>query len=336
MCSTSYLQYACVADTCRSPKADWASFPYSRAEKRSAILRAPSNCVRPSCFRRLRRDPQRQKARQGRRPPNRREASWREKAQGQRQAQDRIRREPTRAQQRSLAATRQQRQVEEASKEEHARQRSAARPADRRRAGVAPRRLERHHRLGSELRALRPTATISRRSAPDARRSSALARAWWRPTLRFEDDALESFHPAAATDGDVEDQIRALEARLDLKLDSRRQPPGQSRADRDRAAGASARYRADQRGSDRGRERSRARWQPILRAEMGPQRPPQPRRRSRRVRTRSQLRRQAAPRCSTSSTAATSASNPKASRTCRTKAARSWSATTRARFPSTG
>jgi 1-acyl-sn-glycerol-3-phosphate acyltransferase len=35
------------------------------------------------------------------------------------------------------------------------------------------------------------------------------------PHVRFEEDALESFHPAAATEGDVEDQIRALEARLD-------------------------------------------------------------------------------------------------------------------------
>lgn len=36
------------------------------------------------------------------------------------------------------------------------------------------------------------------------------------PNLRFEDDdALESFRPAVATGGDVEDQIRALEARLD-------------------------------------------------------------------------------------------------------------------------
>ncbi len=35
------------------------------------------------------------------------------------------------------------------------------------------------------------------------------------PNVRFEDDALESFHPAARTEGDVEDQIRALEARLD-------------------------------------------------------------------------------------------------------------------------
>ena len=35
------------------------------------------------------------------------------------------------------------------------------------------------------------------------------------PNVRFEDDALESFHPSARTDGDVEDQIRALEARLD-------------------------------------------------------------------------------------------------------------------------
>jgi 1-acyl-sn-glycerol-3-phosphate acyltransferase len=34
------------------------------------------------------------------------------------------------------------------------------------------------------------------------------------PHVRYE-DALESFHPAAATGGDVEDQIRALEARLD-------------------------------------------------------------------------------------------------------------------------
>ena len=35
------------------------------------------------------------------------------------------------------------------------------------------------------------------------------------PHVRFEEDALESFHPVAATEGDVEDQIRALEARLD-------------------------------------------------------------------------------------------------------------------------
>jgi len=35
------------------------------------------------------------------------------------------------------------------------------------------------------------------------------------PHVRFEQDALESFHPAAATGGDVEAQIRALEARLD-------------------------------------------------------------------------------------------------------------------------
>ena len=34
------------------------------------------------------------------------------------------------------------------------------------------------------------------------------------PHVRYE-DALESFHPTAATGGDVEDQIRALEARLD-------------------------------------------------------------------------------------------------------------------------
>jgi 1-acyl-sn-glycerol-3-phosphate acyltransferase len=34
------------------------------------------------------------------------------------------------------------------------------------------------------------------------------------PNVRFE-DALENFHPAAANGGDVEDQIRALEARLD-------------------------------------------------------------------------------------------------------------------------
>ncbi|MES1185058.1 MAG: lysophospholipid acyltransferase family protein [Myxococcales bacterium] len=34
------------------------------------------------------------------------------------------------------------------------------------------------------------------------------------PHVRYE-DALESFHPAAANGGDVEDQIRALEARLD-------------------------------------------------------------------------------------------------------------------------
>jgi 1-acyl-sn-glycerol-3-phosphate acyltransferase len=35
------------------------------------------------------------------------------------------------------------------------------------------------------------------------------------PHVRFEDDALESYHPAPALSGDVEDQIRALEARLD-------------------------------------------------------------------------------------------------------------------------
>jgi 1-acyl-sn-glycerol-3-phosphate acyltransferase len=36
------------------------------------------------------------------------------------------------------------------------------------------------------------------------------------PHVRFEDDdALESFHPIAVNGGDVEDQIRALEARLD-------------------------------------------------------------------------------------------------------------------------
>lgn len=35
------------------------------------------------------------------------------------------------------------------------------------------------------------------------------------PHVRFEDDALESFHPSPALTGDVEDQIRALEARLD-------------------------------------------------------------------------------------------------------------------------
>jgi 1-acyl-sn-glycerol-3-phosphate acyltransferase len=35
------------------------------------------------------------------------------------------------------------------------------------------------------------------------------------PHIRFEEDALESFHPTAASSDDVEDQIRALEARLD-------------------------------------------------------------------------------------------------------------------------
>lgn len=35
------------------------------------------------------------------------------------------------------------------------------------------------------------------------------------PHVRFEQDALESFHPSASVDGDVEAQIRALEARLD-------------------------------------------------------------------------------------------------------------------------
>lgn len=35
------------------------------------------------------------------------------------------------------------------------------------------------------------------------------------PNVRFEDDALESYHPVTANGGDVEDQIRALEARLD-------------------------------------------------------------------------------------------------------------------------
>lgn len=35
------------------------------------------------------------------------------------------------------------------------------------------------------------------------------------PHVRFEEDALESYQPAAANTGDVEDQIRALEARLD-------------------------------------------------------------------------------------------------------------------------
>jgi hypothetical protein len=33
--------------------------------------------------------------------------------------------------------------------------------------------------------------------------------------VRFEEDALESYRPAALATGDVEDQIRALEARLD-------------------------------------------------------------------------------------------------------------------------
>ncbi|HKY37371.1 MAG TPA: lysophospholipid acyltransferase family protein [Polyangiaceae bacterium] len=35
------------------------------------------------------------------------------------------------------------------------------------------------------------------------------------PHVRFEDDALESYRPAPVEDGNVEDQIRALEARLD-------------------------------------------------------------------------------------------------------------------------
>lgn len=35
------------------------------------------------------------------------------------------------------------------------------------------------------------------------------------PHVRFEEDALESYRPAALATGDVEDQIRALEARLD-------------------------------------------------------------------------------------------------------------------------
>jgi 1-acyl-sn-glycerol-3-phosphate acyltransferase len=35
------------------------------------------------------------------------------------------------------------------------------------------------------------------------------------PTVRFEDDALESYRPSALQGGDVEAQIRALEARLD-------------------------------------------------------------------------------------------------------------------------
>jgi 1-acyl-sn-glycerol-3-phosphate acyltransferase len=35
------------------------------------------------------------------------------------------------------------------------------------------------------------------------------------PHVRFEEDALESYRPAALVTGDVEDQIRALEARLD-------------------------------------------------------------------------------------------------------------------------
>jgi 1-acyl-sn-glycerol-3-phosphate acyltransferase len=35
------------------------------------------------------------------------------------------------------------------------------------------------------------------------------------PHVRFEEDALENFHPTATYSGDVEDQIRALEARLD-------------------------------------------------------------------------------------------------------------------------
>ncbi len=44
------------------------------------------------------------------------------------------------------------------------------------------------------------------------------------PNVRFEDDALESFHPTARTEGDVEDQIRALEARLDGLIQSASRP----------------------------------------------------------------------------------------------------------------
>ena len=47
------------------------------------------------------------------------------------------------------------------------------------------------------------------------------------PNVRFEDDALESFQPTLASSGDVEDQIRALEARLDglIQGASRAEPP---------------------------------------------------------------------------------------------------------------
>ena len=47
------------------------------------------------------------------------------------------------------------------------------------------------------------------------------------PNVRFEDDALESYQPALASSGDVEDQIRALEARLDglIQGASRAEPP---------------------------------------------------------------------------------------------------------------
>jgi 1-acyl-sn-glycerol-3-phosphate acyltransferase len=45
------------------------------------------------------------------------------------------------------------------------------------------------------------------------------------PNMRFE-DALESFHPTAANSGDVEDQIRALEARLDGLIQGAASRPG--------------------------------------------------------------------------------------------------------------
>lgn len=48
------------------------------------------------------------------------------------------------------------------------------------------------------------------------------------PHVRFEEDALESYRPAAlSTSGDVEDQIRALEARLDglIQGAARSEPP---------------------------------------------------------------------------------------------------------------
>lgn len=40
------------------------------------------------------------------------------------------------------------------------------------------------------------------------------------PNTRFEEDAVESYRPVAASDGDVADQIRALEARLDGLIQS--------------------------------------------------------------------------------------------------------------------
>jgi 1-acyl-sn-glycerol-3-phosphate acyltransferase len=67
------------------------------------------------------------------------------------------------------------------------------------------------------------------------------------PHVRFEEDALESFRPSAPTGGDVEAQIRALEARLDgLIQGASRGEPGASHApdenalelEGERAAGA--------------------------------------------------------------------------------------------------